>query len=332
MSLPTVLVIGSLNIDLTTFTPRLPSAGETLTGTSFHTLPGGKGANQAVACARQSRSHPDKQAPPHGTANSASANVSMIGAVGADSYGPLLLSTLRDSDVDVSGVRKVEGETTGVAVIIVETDTGQNRILITPGANATLRPEDFANLPSPRPDLIVLQLEVPLETVIQIVKTAKREGVSVLLNPAPAVELPHEVFDELAHLIVNETEAAFFAGLDKPITEANQTAALTKCFAHFQELGVRQTVITLGARGCAWQNKESHEVIPAVAGIKVVDTTAAGDTFVGAYAVGVVSGVDVDDYYTHMKQILSRATMAAARSVQKRGAMDSIPWRQEADG
>ena len=174
----TITIIGSLNTDLVTVTPRVPSGGETLTATSFSTGPGGKGANQAVACCRLSRPSPGRPFP------FPDVFVRMVGAVGADEFGPRLISGMKADGIDVSGIREVEGETTGVAVIIVEEASGENRILLNPGANHTLHPSNFtspSSLGISLPHLIILQLEIPLETVLQILKTAKEARVPVLL-------------------------------------------------------------------------------------------------------------------------------------------------------
>lgn len=327
-----ITIIGSLNTDLVTVTPRVPSGGETLTGTSFSTGPGGKGANQAVAAVRLSRSNPHS-----GTSSSSSVSdvaIKMIGAVGADEFGPGLVNGMKKDGIDTSSIQVIKGQTTGVAVILVEESSGENRILLNPGANHTLRPEDFLaaeNLGTPKPDLIIMQLEIPLETVLQILTTAKKAGVDVLLNPAPAVELPQTVFDGLAHLIVNESEAAILTGRKVEDVEAAgfDWNVVTQDFLN---KGVENIVITLGSKGAffASQGQKKGTFVPAEKVKKVVDTTAAGDTFVGAYAVGVVrksgegnSKVTEDD--------VKLACRAAGRTVEKQGAQSAIPWADEVD-
>ncbi|KAL8666222.1 MAG: hypothetical protein Q9168_007536, partial [Polycauliona sp. 1 TL-2023] len=306
----TIQIIGSLNIDLITRTPRHPSPGETLTATSFSYGPGGKGANQAVACARLGRSNPNlskKQissptttsTPSSESASAGDADgddhgsirVQMIGAVGADFFGDYVRGELAGNGVDVSAVRKVEGEKTGTAVVIVEEGSGENRILFTAGANGGVVPSsssslldgdeegnrveydfDFEKGKGKKPDLIILQLEIPIATVIAIIASAKEAGVDVLLNPAPAPAssppssssggqeggLPKHVYKGLTHLIMNETEAAI---LSRSLGDQDDQAAdgemgekskegegeddwQTLC-TRFHNLGVRNVVITL---------------------------------------------------------------------------------------
>ncbi|KAL8987535.1 MAG: hypothetical protein Q9177_003261, partial [Variospora cf. flavescens] len=219
MPTPTITIIGSLNTDLITRTPRLPHPGETLTATSFSTGCGGKGCNQAVACARLSRS---SSSPSSGDAPSL-ITTRMLGAVGGDDeFGGALIKGLQRNGVDASDVSVVKGQRTGVAVIVVEEDTGENRILLTPGANFSVMPgslpedlflEGKKEEKKEKPALVILQLEIPLETVVHVMKRARANGVPVLLNPAPAPpaegkkRLPVDVFMGLEHLVLNETEA-----------------------------------------------------------------------------------------------------------------------------
>ncbi|TVY41198.1 Ribokinase [Lachnellula subtilissima] len=243
----TITIIGSLNTDLVTLTPRVPSGGETLTATSFSTGPGGKGANQAVACARLSRANP--------TAPS-SITVRMLGSVGADEFGPEMISSLQSSLIDTSSITVAEGQSTGVAVILVEENTGENRILLSPGANHSLLPSSFTSLSSlgvPKPDLVILQLEIPLETVLQIIKTAKGAGVDVLLNPAPAVKLPEDVFKGLGHLIVNESEAAILTSRSVADVEA-EGFDWDVVTSEFLSKGVKNVIVTLGSKGAFFQS------------------------------------------------------------------------------
>jgi ribokinase len=316
----TIIIIGSLNTDLVTVTPRVPSGGETLTATSFSTGPGGKGANQAVACCRLSRPSPGRPFP------YLDVFVRMIGAVGADEFGPRLISGMKADGIDVSGIREVEGETTGVAVIIVEETTGENRIMLNPGANYTLRPSDFttpSSLGPSLPHLIILQLEIPLETVLQILKTAKDARVPALLNPAPAVPLPDEVLHGLEHLIVNESEAAILTGRSVEEVEVENFPWET-ITGEFVSKGVKNVVITLGAKGAFYATSKGNSgFVPAEKVEKVVDTTAAGDTFVGAYAVHVTRGK------MEMDEVVKIACRAAGRTVERRGAQSAIPWEDE---
>lgn len=324
MSPKTITVIGSLNTDLVTVTPRVPSGGETLTATSFSTGPGGKGANQAVAAVRLSRS----KSSPH----TSDVVVKMVGAVGADEFGPALVNGMKADGIDISGVQIIENQTTGVAVILVEEQTGENRILLNPGANHSLQPKDFLtpeSLGSPLPDLVILQLEIPFDTVLQVIETAKKAGVEVLINPAPAVELPSSVFKNLAHLIVNESEAAILTGRNVEDVEAEgfDWNTVTR---DFLSKGVQNVVVTLGSKGAFFASQTSGEgtFVAAEKVKKVVDTTAAGDTFVGAYAVGVVrkSGSRKGEVVAEDVKLACRA---AGRTVEKKGAQSAIPWADE---
>lgn len=254
----------------------------------------------------------------------------MIGAVGADEFGPSLIQGLQADGVDTEKVKVVNGQTTGVAVILVEESSGENRILLNPGANHTLQPSDFttaSSLGEPKPDLVIMQLEIPLPTVLQILKTAKEAGVDVLLNPAPAVELPEDAYEAITHLIVNESEAAILTGRNVEVVEREgfDWRVVTE---EFLKRGVKNVVVTLGAKGAFFASvgKEGRYV-KAEKVERVVDTTAAGDTFVGAYAVNVVrkagQGVSEED--------VKLACRAAGRTVEKKGAQSAIPWADEVD-
>ncbi|KAI1633411.1 Ribokinase-like protein [Biscogniauxia mediterranea] len=318
---PLITVLGSLNIDLVSYVPHHPLPGETLTSNSFAVSPGGKGANQAVACAKLSRS---RSAP----RSDETAHIRMVGAVGADTYGGLLTSNLAAHGVDTSGVSSAAELKTGVAVIVVDEPTGQNRIILSPEANHSLRASQFSPaLPGPAPDLLVMQLEVPLDVVLAALASARAASVPVLLNPAPAQPLPASAYDGLAHLVVNETEAAILAGV--PESTLDDEAGLERVGRIFLGRGVRNVIVTLGGRGVFYMAAEGVEgekkgLVPAEKA-KVVDTTAAGDTFVGQYALEVVSHPGAFDIEAAVK----KANRAAAKTVEKLGAQDSIPWRDE---
>ncbi|KAI9807115.1 MAG: hypothetical protein M1825_005832 [Sarcosagium campestre] len=322
-----ITVIGSLNTDLITRTSRIPAPGETLTSQSFDTGSGGKGANQAVACARLSRYKHDEAA-----TSLEAVSVRMIGAVGADEFGQALITGLERDGIDTSGIEVRSDAKTGVACIIVEDDTGENRILISPNANYTLKPDDFSSLPDPKPSLIVLQLEIPLEVVLQILKSASQAEVPVLLNPAPAVRLPDEgaALRGLDHLIVNESEAALLSG--NPEAYVADHANLGTIANGFHDAGVENVVVTLGGRG-AFHSSASGRGHPARVGfvkpklVDVVDTTAAGDTFVGAYAVRVVRAGGRGTF--DITKAVEWANAAAAKTVQSKGAQSAIPWLDE---
>lgn len=245
----------------------------------------------------------------------------MVGAIGDDAFGQTMLSDLQNYGVNIKGVQVKKGKKTGVAVIIVEEETGENRILLSAEANHTLLPGDFLELPAPLPSLLILQLEIPLQTVMQILKTAKKQGVEVLLNPAPAVPIPEEAYEGITHLVVNETEAAILSGCQE--SDLVEEKGLFLVAEKFQKLGSRNILITLGGRGVFYLGSEGKYGLAPANKAKVVDTTAAGDTFVGAYALEVVKdGFEIADAVT-------KANRAAALTVERKGAQVSIPWADE---
>ncbi|KJR87958.1 ribokinase [Sporothrix schenckii 1099-18] len=332
---PAIMVIGSLNADLVTYAPRMPVAGETLAANGFRTGLGGKGANQAVACAKLGRRSPANRGV-NATAAAAPARavaaVYMVGAVGDDVYGRKMTSALSSVGVDTSGVVVRAGQGTGIAVILVDDAAGgENRILLSAEANATLQPQDYAtSLPlTPEdclPSLLLLQLEIPLSTVLQVLQTARRQGVPVLLNAAPAEHLPDDAYACITHLVVNETEASLLSGatLDLDAAADRRDSELARVAGHFLQLGVQHVVITLGGAGVYHASASTHTdsgLVPA-AQTTVVDTTAAGDTFIGAYALGLVQGKTV-------AAAVAWANRAAAVAVGRQGAQESIPWMDE---
>ncbi|KAI9822646.1 MAG: hypothetical protein M1827_000365 [Pycnora praestabilis] len=321
MSLPIITIIGSLNTDLITRTLRVPSPGETLTSQSFDTGSGGKGANQAVACARLSRGKNES------TKREPEVIVRMVGAVGGDSFGKDLISGLRRDGIDTSSVQVKDGEKTGVAMIIVEEESGENRILMSPNANYSLRAEEFTSLaaPLPEPVLIVLQLEIPLDCVLQILKTAKKNGTEVLLNPAPAMKLPEHAYKSVTHLILNESEAALLSGNSE--AHLQDHTSLPGIAEQFLSLGVKHVVLTRGAKGVFFSSTDGMDGFIPAAEANVVDTTAAGDTFVGAYAVEVAKHAKGGNF--DLQEAVEWANKAAAKTVERKGAQNAIPWLDE---
>ncbi len=312
-SRPRITVLGSLNMDLVSYVPHHPLPGETLTANAFNVSPGGKGANQAVACAKLSRTS---------NLTEATADIAMVGAVGQDTYGSALKESLTSYGVDVSGISSPDGSKSGVAIIIVDEPSGQNRIVLSPEANHTVRLEHFTSLP--KPDLLIMQLEIPFDTVMQALEAAKASNVPVLFNPAPAVELPMSAYDGLAHLVVNETEAALLSGFTEK--ELEDLAGLEKAADLFIRRGVLNLIITLGGRGVFYATKDGKRSLLPAEKTKVVDTTAAGDTFVGSYALSIVrSGAGNFDIESAVKV----ANVAAAKTVARKGAQVSIPWKDE---
>jgi ribokinase len=294
-----VLVVGSLNMDLVMRVPRVPEAGETLTGHEFFMVPGGKGANQAVACARLG------------------ARVAQIGRVGADAFGRVLRDGLARDGIDHRHVTTDDAAATGVAVIAVE-EAGRNRIMLAPGANATLSAAqlDTAAAAFRRAALTILQLEVPLSTVEHAVGLATRAGCPVLLNPAPAQAVPASLWPSIDYLVPNENEAALLTGIAVTDPRSAGEAALK-----LLGLGVRRVLLTLGEQGVLIAAPEGVRHLPAQKA-DAIDTTAAGDTFIGGFAVGLLEGLALD-------QAAGLGQRAAAVCVARRGAQPSIPYRRE---
>jgi ribokinase len=298
-----IVVVGSINTDLVTFTERIPSIGETVIGDKFQIHPGGKGANQAVAVARLG--YP----------------VCMIGRLGSDTFGELLRAHLLGAGVEITGVATSEG-TSGVAVIEVSRQ-GENSIIVTPGANAKLTPTDLeANIALIRQAGIVLaQLEIPLDTVNCLASLCAREGVPLILDPAPATDLPPEIFKHIAWFTPNQTEADFFTGKAKG---GEKTTAAAEVARQIMANGVHGVVLKMGEQGVYTESKECvGQVIPAFPVI-AVDTTAAGDAFNGGFATGLMLGKNpIESAYF--------ANAVAAISVTRSGAQPSMPSLAEVE-
>lgn len=264
---PRVCVVGSINMDLVVQTPALPAPGQTLLGGPFHTFPGGKGANQAVAAAR------------------AGADVTMVGCLGDDAYGDLLRAGLEREGIDTTGVVRRDGVSSGVALIAVAPD-GQNTIIVAPGANGTVTPEtveEFAAQISAA-DVLLLQLEAPLPAIIRAASLARASGTRVILNPAPAQPLPAELIRQADYLVPNETEAAALTGVLPGDWDTAEDAA-----RRLVGQGAHAAVITLGSRGALlWADGRAHRQ-PAFEA-QPVDAVAAGDGFLGAFAVALGEG------------------------------------------
>lgn len=289
-----ITVFGSANMDVVAYAAEAPRLGETVMGRAFHTIPGGKGANQAIAAAR------------------AGGQVVFLGAVGDDAFGPQLRDTLAEAGVDVALLRTAPGAS-GVAHIVVD-DRGGNSIIVVPGANGTVTgttAEEAAAIA--RSGTLLLQLELPMAGVLAAARAAG-EHTSVVLTPAPVAPLPDELLACVDLIVPNEHEAAAITGRDDP--EAALDALLER---------VPEAVITLGAAGSLYGSRDGRRVrVPALP-VRAVDTTAAGDTFVGALAVARGEGRGPEE-------ALRFATAAAALSVQRAGASTSMPHRAEIAG
>lgn len=290
-----VVVIGSLNMDLVTRAPRLPKGGETLIGHSFATVSGGKGANQAVAAARLG------------------AQVAMVGCVGNDDYGVQLRDALLAEQIDCQAVSTV-ADSSGVALIVVD-DNSQNAIVIVAGANGAMTPAviDRFDAVLQAADVVICQLEIPDATVGHALKRARELGKTVILNPAPASRpLPADWFTAIDYLIPNESEAAALSGLPVDSLEDAESAA-----SQLIAMGAGKVIVTLGAQGSLFANGKDFEHFPAPK-VKAVDTTAAGDTFVGGFAAALASGKSE-------AEAIRYGQVAAALSVTRAGAQPSIP-------
>lgn len=295
-----VVVVGSLNMDLVTRAQRLPQAGETLAGESFFTVPGGKGANQAVAAARLG------------------AQVAMIGCVGADAYGQQLRQALLDEGIDCQAVDSAAGVSSGVALIVVDASS-QNAIVIVAGGNGQLTPASVQRFDAllQQAQVIVCQLEVPTDTVAYTLARGRALGKTVILNPAPATgPLPAEWYAAIDYLIPNESEAAALTGL--PVNDL-QTAKVAA--TRLLGLGVGKVIVTLGAQGAVFAAGKGFEHFPAPV-VQPLDTTAAGDTFVGGFAAALARGED-------LRAAIAFGQRAAAISVTREGAQPSIPYLHE---
>lgn len=245
----------------------------------------------------------------------------MIGAVGNDSFGPMLRSTLTNNGVTDESIKTIDHESSGVAVIIVEETDGMNRILLNPGANGEVTWNDAYFKEDEKVDMLVAQLEVPMETVLSAIDSASKRGIDVLLNPAPAKPLPMDVYPKIKYLIVNETEAAILGEVDVKVLDDDEGIKSTGY--KLKGFGVKNVVITLGSRGCWWSAEDGTEgFLKAEKVTKVVDTTGAGDTWVGAFAVAITEG-------RSMKKATKFAGRAAGVAVTKAGAIAGIPWRDE---
>lgn len=300
-----IVVIGSINMDLVLRVPRMPLPGETLTGGAFRTIPGGKGANQAVACARMS-----------GKAEAGGQRVAMVACVGDDAFGATLRSALVGDGIIDSHITTLPGVASGIASILVD-DNGQNSIVIAGGANDLLSPAhiDAAQGLIEQADIVVLQLETPMDTVVHAIRLARSLGKTVVLNPAPAASLPDGVLELVDYLIPNEIEAAMLAGVAPDSTDIAALAAA------LQKQGSDNVIITLGSKGVHAALYGGDTTFPAEA-VKAVDTTAAGDTFIGGFVAGLASGMDE-------AEAIAQGQRAAAWSVTKPGAQTSIPFLHE---
>lgn len=291
---PQIAVIGSVNIDLTTFTDQFPRPGETIFAQRFQLGFGGKGANQAIAARR------------------CGAEVSMIARVGDDLFGPASIDNFRAAGINTSRVLTTPGASSGVAPIFVDS-SGQNRILVVKGANDRLSPADIeaASDVLLRASVVVLQLEIPLETVYFALRLARRHGIQTILNPAPAQPVSAKEIAQADYVIPNETEAAAMTGM--PVTDIEEAKA---CAQALLGSGVQRVIITLGANGAIVAGTDSVRHIPPYR-VNAFDTTGAGDAFIGSFAFFLASGHDEFE-------AIRRANLYAALSTLAAGTQSSF--------
>lgn len=296
----TVVVFGSINMDLVVRTPRLPALAETITGHEFFTAPGGKGANQAVAVARLGV--PTK----------------MVGRVGGDAFGQELRQNLTRAGVDISPVFTDAAVSSGVAVIAVD-DNAQNNIIIVPGANGRVGSDDIDRLEAhlTGAKVILLQLEVPLEAVVAAARLAHQRGITVVLDPAPAQELPAELYTLVDIVTPNEIEAGQLVGVAvKNQEDAVRTAKM------LLSLGIKTVIVKMGVLGVVYVEAEGEPTIIPAFEVNAVDTVAAGDAFNGGLAAALVEGHD-------LPTAIRWGAAAGALSATKMGAQPSMPTRSE---
>lgn len=301
---PDILVVGSFMMDLIASTNRAPRSGETVIGLKFQTAPGGKGANQAVQCARLG------------------AHVTMAGQVGGDAFGRVMLENAGESGVDVSHVTVDENEASGVAHILLEvTEHGaQNRITVCPGANFTLTVDDVAWLKDEigRYDLVMMQFELPMPVIEAVAQWAHDAGVIVMINPAPAAPVSDKLLSCATYLSPNEHEAAEIAGHAIRVEGGIHFDDVEAVSKAFRSRGVENLIITMGENGSIAAGKDGVRHTPCVAAPHVADPTAAGDSFVAAFCTGLTAGLP-------QGEALAFASHTAAITVSRMGAQPSLP-------
>lgn len=298
-----IVVVGSINTDLVAVTKKIPAVGETVIGSDFQIHPGGKGANQAVAVARLG--YP----------------VRLIGRLGNDTFGAELRVHLVKAGVEISGV-STSDDVSGVAVIVVS-ERGENSIVLTPGTNFKVTPEDIdANISILRSaGMVLAQLEIPLETVEYLARICARENVPLILDPAPARDLPPEIFKDIAWFTPNQTEAAFYLGTNDSESSSAATAEMAKVFL---SKGCRGVVLKMGADGTYLGSQDGPGSLVPAFSVNAIDTTAAGDAFNAGFATALMLGRSPLDSAVF-------ASAVAAISVTRTGAQPSMPSMAEVE-
>lgn len=293
-----ILVVGSINMDLLVSTDEIPRPGETVMGNDLSQIPGGKGANQAVAMSKLN------------------SDVTFLGKIGNDPFGETLLTSMKNSGVDTSYIEE-DGETTGIAVINVDKD-GNNNIVVIAGSNWKVDNDYLERNEKAfeESDVVVFQLEIPIETVKTGLKMAKDLGKTTILNPAPASDLDDETIRNIDIFIPNEHELARMAGV-----EVKDKDSMLKAAKLLLGKGIKEIIVTLGSQGILYVNKETHKFIDSYH-VKVVDTTAAGDSFIGGFTTSYIEDGSIE-------KAIDLGQRTAALSIQKLGAQSSIPSREE---
>jgi len=312
--MPDILVVGSLNADLVVRAPRFPQPGETISGEDLQVIPGGKGANQAVAAARLG------------------ANVSMLGRVGKDNFGDFLLDNLKSNHVDSKLVQR-DDASTGTATIIVD-GNGQNSIVLSAGANGKVSPADIASSPLSiasflHHKLLLLQLEIPTLTVLRAAQLAKENNLLVILNPAPAKEIPDELIALTDYIIPNETELSLLTSMDVTDTSSAENASRV-----LLQRGAKNVIVTLGSKGALLVDKNTSKQVDTYA-VNVVDTTAAGDAFIGGFAVKLMGSdnllSDMREQAPGLQKAVQYGCACGALAATKFGAQPSLPTKEEVE-
>lgn len=294
-------VLGSINLDHMIRAHRAPQGGETLHAEEVFSSGGGKGANQAVATKRLG------------------VDTTMLGAVGSDDEGRVMLELLTEEGICLEGIKTLADTRTGQAFIIVE-DSGENRILVHGGANMKLTPEmmnEYKDMLQ-KTDFVLSQFEVPMSVITAAFRLAKKAGVMTVLNPAPAPEeIPHDLLEVTDIVIPNETEAQLLTGI-----EVNDETSMRQCAEALHEKGISTVIITLGSRGAYYHTKDKEGIVPAFK-VEAKDTTAAGDTFIGAFMS------KLNDDMSNLEEAIRFGNLASSIAVQRFGAQLSIPTLEE---
>ena len=292
------LVVGSLNMDLVTQVKATPKVGETILGNDFNKIPGGKGANQAV------------------TIGKLGGDVTILGCMGNDEFGKILQNNLQSNGVDCSLLKKIENNDTGIAFIMLN-ESGDNSIVVIPGANYDLTPTDIDEDIFKNYEIVLAQLETPLETIETAFKLAKQAGCYTVLNPAPAQDLSEALIKSVDLLIPNETEFESITG-----ENAIDGQSVIKGAKYLFELGITDILITLGGDGARYMNKSGENIHFKGYKVDVVDTTAAGDSFIGGLIYGISLGESI-------KEAIDRAMVVGAITVTRLGAQSSLPSMED---